>query len=352
MKKIGLGNRIIALALCLAMLLPLCACGSSQETKQLFAMDTVITLVAYGKNAKTGLDAASGIISAMDSSLDPDSDSSYTAQINTANGENVSINAQTAEMLRTALDVCEKSGGALDLSVYPLYLAWGEFKEDTGRVPSSDEIKELRKNLNFASASITEFSGDGEYSVRLPADTKISFGAVAKGCASQYAIDAMRRAGVKSSIVSLGGNVQTLGVKPDGTRWTVAVEDPNTPGTDSYLGTLTVGETAIVTSGNYQRYFIGDDGKKYHHIIDPKTGRPAENDLLSVTVVCPDGTLADCLSTAMFVLGENDALRYWRKYGGFDMILVTEDNRVVCTKGLIEVFSLVNKDRYTLKFVE
>lgn len=352
MKTLKRGKKYISLALCLAMVLPLCSCGNSPETKQLFAMDTVITLVAYGKNSKTGLDAASGVISAMDSSLDPDSESSYTSLINSAEGENVTINSQAAEMLRTALDVCEKSGGALDLSVYPLYEAWGEFNEETGRVPSGDEIKELLKGLHFSSASVTEFSGDGEYSVRMPAGTKISFGAVAKGCASKYAIDAMRKAGVKSSIVSLGGNVQTLGVKPDGSMWTVAVEDPNAPGTDSYVGTLRVGETAIVTSGSYQRYFIGDDGEKYHHIIDPDTGRPVNNNLLSVTIVCPDGTLADCLSTAMFVLGENSALRYWRKYGGFDMILVTSDNRVICTTGLMEFFTLTDNGRYTLKFVE
>ena len=93
------------------------------------------------------------------------------------------------------------------------------------------------------------------------------------------------------------------------------------------------------------------NGKKYHHLINPETGRPINNTLLSATIVCEDGTLADCLSTAMFVLGESKALNYWRTYGGFDMILVNKDNQVICTKGLIEKFNLTD-DRYTLSFVE
>ena len=128
------------------------------------------------------------------------------------------------------------------------------------------------------------------------------------------------------------------------------MEDPNDTG--SYIGTLSVGETAVVTSGSYQRYFVGNDGVKYHHLIDPSTGKPAENGLVSVTVVCSDGTLADCLSTAMFILGEDAAIKYWRDNGGFDMIMITDDNRVVCTRGLIEVFTLTNKDNYTVSMVE
>lgn len=136
----------------------------------------------------------------------------------------------------------------------------------------------------------------------------------------------------------------------DGSNWIVAVEDPND--TSSYVGTLSVGETAIITSGSYQRYFVGPDGMKYHHIIDPSTGRPADNDLVSVTIVCPDGTLADALSTAMFVLGENAALKYWRENGGFEMIMINKDNEIMCTTGLIEVFTLTNRTDYTLKMVE
>ena len=348
--KNKLFKKVISMTVCLAMLLPLCACGDTKEQKQVFAMDTVMTLTAYGKNAKTGLDAATGVINSLNTLLDPEVENSAAYQLNHADGQNVIVTPQVAEILSAALKVCKQSDGALDLSVYPLYLAWGEFDSEKGKIPSSDEIKELLKNVRFSETSITEFNGESNYSVRMPAGTQISFGAVAKGCASNRAIEAMRNAGVESGIVSLGGNVQTLGLKPDGSKWTVAVEDPNDTG--SYIGTLKVGETAVVTSGNYQRCFIGSDGIKYHHLIDPSTGEPANNGLVSVTVVCEEGTMADCLSTAMFVLGVNGALRYWRNYGGFDMVMITEDNEVICTSGLVEVFELTNTKDYTARFTE
>ena len=342
--------RITAALLCLMLLVSLCGCSGGKPVQaQVFSMDTLMTLTAYGKHADEGIEAAEGIITSMDSMLDPEYVGSYTYLINNADGESVIVPPQVADMLNAAYTVYTRSGGALDLSVYPIYLAWGEFKEDTGRVPGSEELKELLKLEHFGGLSVTEFKGEANYSVSLPAGTQISFGATAKGCASEYAIDAMRKSGVESGLVSLGGNVQTLGVKPDGTNWTIAVEDPKDVG--SYIGTLSVGETAVVTSGNYQRYFRSG-GQLYHHIINPATGKPVENTLLSVTIVCKDGTMADCLSTAMYVLGEKSALKYWRDYGGFDMVMVTTDGRVICTSGLIEVFTLTDTANYTVSFVE
>ena len=351
MKRLFDHRRIIAFALCIFMVLPLCACTDDEPVqKQIFAMDTIMNITAYGKNASDGIDAAVGVINSLNDVLDPDNEGSYAYQINHAEGKDVIVTPQVNEMLSTALSVYKLSGGALDLSVYPIYEAWGEFKEETGRIPSDDELKELRKNLGFGKTEINDFEGEANFSVRMPAGTQISFGAVAKGCAAKYAIDAMRKNGVTSGIVSLGGNVQTLGTKPNGENWTVAVEDPNN--TSAYVGTLSVGETAIVTSGSYQRYFTGSDGTKYHHLIDPSTGKPVDNDLVSVTIICEDGTLADCLSTAMFILGQKAALQYWRDNGGFDMIMITKDNEVLCTTGLIEVFTLTNTTGYTVKMVE
>jgi len=343
-------KRIIALLLCLVMALPLCGCTQNAVQKEVFSMDTVMTLTAYGRHANDGLDSATNIINSMDSMLDPDLESSVTYLINNAEGENVIIPPQIADMLNTALEVYNRSGGALDLSVYPIYEAWGEFNEETARVPGREELAELLKLLHFGEMTVTSFQGEANYSVCVPAGTQISFGSVAKGCAAEYAINAMREAGVESGLVSLGGNVQTLGLKPDGSNWTIAVENPQEPGT--YVGTLSVGEMAVVTSGNYQRYFIGEDGKTYHHLIDPDTGKPVENSLLSVTIVCEDGTLADCLSTAMYVLGQKAALKYWRNYGGFDMIMITNEGEVICTAGLIEVFTLTDTLDYTVSFVE
>ena len=165
--------------------------------------------------------------------------------------------------------------------------------------------------------------------------------------------------GVSSGMVSLGGNVQVLGTKPDGSNWRVAVQDPGTddtaaeenPGgtgkeaasedTDApqYLGVLEAADTAIVTSGAYERNFT-QGGKLYHHIIDPDTGRPADKDLRSVTVVSEDGTLADALSTSLYIMGREKAIDYWRGHKDqFDFILMDEDNELYVSESIAGRFS-------------
>ena len=341
--------RLLCLALCLCTVLSLAACGESRsEQSQVFAMDTIMTLTAYGKKAAAGLRAAEGVITSMDAMLDPDLPTSTTYAINHANGQNTVVSAQVAKMLSTAKTVYDNSGGALDLTIYPLVKRWG-FVDQKYYLPSDVEISAEMLKMCFDQMVLTSFPASGSYAVTLPAGAELSFASVAKGCTAENAVDAMRQAGVTSGIVSLGGNVQTLGLRPDDSLWTVAIQDPNNP--SSYVGVIKVGETAVVTSGSYERKFVAMNGRTYHHILNPATGYPVNNSLLSVTIICEDGTLADCLSTAMFVLGEGRALNYWRTYGGFDMIMVTSDNRIICTAGLIERFTLTNED-YTLSYSE
>ena len=247
-------TRIVALILCVAALLCLTACGSASamEQKQIFAMDTVMTLTAYGKHAQDGLNAATSVINSMEALLDPELPTSTTYAINHANGQNVVVNAQIAKMLSTAKTVYDNSDGSLDLSLYPLIKLWG-FVDGRYYVPLYDEISAQLKRKAFDQMVLTSYPATGSYSVNFPAGTEISFGSIGKGCAAENAISAMRQAGVKSGIISLGGNVQTLGLKPDDSKWTVAIQDPNN--TASWVGTVQVGETAVVTSGSYQRFF-------------------------------------------------------------------------------------------------
>lgn len=349
-------RRILCALLCLAMMLPLAGCGETKESRSvLFAMDTTMTLVAYGKNREAGLAAAESVIRSMDTMLDPENPGSSVYAINHANGENVVVPGQVADMMTAARQVYDQSGGALDLTVYPLLKLWG-FIDQKYYVPYDYEILDELSKVCFDQVILTSFPSSGTYTVSMPSYGELSFGAVAKGCAADKAIESMRAAGVTSGIVSLGGNVQTLGLKPDGTQWRVGIEDPNKPGS-SYVGVLNVGETAVVTSGSYQRKFTDiTTGNTYHHILKPQSGYPVSNNLISATIICKDGTMADCLSTAMFVLGEVQSLNYWRSYGktdggGFDMVLITKDNRIICTKGLIEDFTLVNED-YTVSYSE
>ena len=342
--------RLLALLLCLAMALSLTACGENRKvTQELYSMDTVMTLTAYGDKAEQGLTAASSVILAMDVMLDPELSTSTVYAINHARGQSVVVSAQMAKMLTCAKNVYDQSGGALDLSLYPLIKRWG-FVDQKYYKPTEAEIQEDLSRLCFDKISLTSFPASGSYSLTIPEYGELSFGAVAKGCAAENAIDAMRQAGVVSGIISLGGNVQTLGVKPDGSLWKVAIQDPDNP--DGYVGVVTVGETAVVTSGPYQRNFTIKN-TVYHHILNPATGHPSGSALKSVTIICEDGTMADCLSTAMFVLGETKALNYWRQYGGFEMIMITTDDRIVCTKGLLEEFTLsADASQYSVVYSE
>lgn len=349
MKHTSIFCKIICIVLCLAMALPLTACGETKETQRVvYAMDTVMTLTAYGKNANAGLSAAESIIVSMDAMLDPEVETSTTYAINHALGSSTVVSGQVAQMLSTAHTVYKQTDGALDLTLYPLIKRWG-FVDGKYYVPTAEEIAEDLSRTCFNQLVLTSFPNSASYAVSIPTYGELSFAACAKGCAADNGIEAMRQAGVTSGIISLGGNVQTLGLKPDGTQWNVAIQDPNN--TASFLGVVNVGETAIVTSGSYQRYFTDNRNNSYHHIINPSSGHPVTNSLQSVTIICEDGTLADCLSTAMFVCGETKAINYWRTHGGFEMILVNKDNKIICTKGLIEEFTLVNQN-YTLKFVE
>ena len=349
MKHTSIFYKLICVLLTAVMLLPLAGCGQTKVTqREVFAMDTVMTLTAYGKNADNGLNAAQSIIQSLDAMLDPELPSSTTYAINHALGSSTVVSGQVAEMISTAHTVYRQTEGALDLTLYPLIKRWG-FVDGKYYVPTAEEIAEDLSRTCFNQLVLTSFPNSASYAVSIPTYGELSFAACAKGCAADNAIEAMRQAGITSGIISLGGNVQTLGLKPDGTEWNVAIQDPNT--TASFLGVISVGETAVVTSGSYQRFFTDNRGNAYHHIINPSSGHPVTNTLQSVTIICEDGTLADCLSTAMFVCGETKAINYWRSHGGFEMILVTKENKIICTKGLIEEFTLANHN-YTLKFVE
>ena len=345
MKHTSICCKLLTLTLLLS---ALTGCGSKEPEKtekQIFAMDTVMTLTAYGEAAGPALDAAAAQINETARLLDPEQEGSLVWTLNHSGGAQTEVPELLYHMLDTAGTVYARSGGALDLSVYPVVRTWG-FIDQAYRVPSPDEIAAAMEGVDYAAVTF-EQTGDTCFAA-VPDGMEISFGSVAKGAMSDAVVDTLRENGVTSAVISLGGNVQTLGLRPDGSDWTVAVQDPNETGT--YLGTIAVGETAVVTSGSYQRYFE-ENGMVYHHIIDPATGYPAESGLLSATVVCPDGAMADCLSTAMFVLGEDGALDYWRTWGGFELLLVTTDGRVVLTDGLRDAFT-ANGDRYTIVFTD
>ncbi len=328
-------NRRIYIPLLLCLLLCLTGCSEKPVTKQIFAMDTYMELTAYGDNAEVALTGVIHTINQYALQLDPEVESGTVYALNHAEGGEVTLDAAIVNMLSSAKTVYEQTGGALDLTVYPIVKAWG-FIDSTHTVPSADELEQLKSVPCFGDVNIDI------HTVTMPAGTQISFGAVAKGAMAERSKLILSDYGIQHAFLSLGGNVQTVGTKPDGSLWRIGVQDPKNQ--SSHLGIVSVGEMAVVTSGSYQRYFE-QDGKLYHHIIDPATAAPAESGLVSVTILCESGTMADALSTAMFILGEERAIEYHSTYDGFDMILVTEDDRVVVV-GDVEFEETTDSYRY------
>ena len=211
--------------------------------------------------------------------------------------------------------------------------AWG-FPTQKFRVPSAEELTELLKHVDALEISYNKTTREISFA---DSQMKIDLGGIAKGYTSSRIMDIFKENGITSGLVNLGGNVQALGAKTDGSNWRVAVQSPDD--TEDYLGVLSIQDKAVITSGGYERYFE-QDGVIYHHIIDPKTGYPAENGLVSVTIVSEDGTLADGLSTSLFIMGEEKAAEFWRAHSEeFDAVLVTDDGTIYVTEGLKDSFT-------------
>ena len=306
-----------------ALILSLTACGDAAPAKlDFFAMDTVMEFAAY-KASENLLAEARDIVMDIERRVSTTRETSEIYALNRDGGGTVS--PETAALLDTALSMCRVTGGAFDVSIYPVVRAWG-FTTDEYRVPSYDETAALLEHVDYARIRV---SGDA---VTLPDGMEIDLGGVAKGYAGREAAAYLRRHGVTSGLLNLGGNVQTIGSKPDGTAWRVAIRDPNDD--THYAGIVEIRDKAAVTSGGYERYFTADDGQTYWHIMDPATGRPARNGVISATVIADDGALCDALSTALFVMGAEKAERFWRNHPDFDMALITDDGEILVTPGL------------------
>lgn len=226
--------------------------------------------------------------------------------------------------------MAEETDGALEPTIYPVLTAWG-FTTDENRIPADDEIQELLENVGYEKV---ELEGN---EIRLLPETELDLGAVGKGYAGDLAAELLQEDGIASAVLDIGGNIQAVGSRTDGTNWRLGIRSPYGEGE---IGVLSVSDCAVVTSGNYERYFVGEDGKEYGHIIDPGTGYPVDNGLASVTIIAEEGKTADALSTSMFVKGLEQAQDYWRSHQDFDMIMVTENGEIWLTEGAAASFEL------------
>lgn len=317
-------RKLLAATLCCLMLVAARACA--EETRSFFAMDTAMRLRIWGGDAALA-DECVARVEQLEALLSVTAEDSEIARLNRAG--RCELSDDTAALLRFALDMGEKTGGALDVTLYPVVRAWG-FTTGAYRVPDADELNALLALVDYRAVEL-----DGA-SASLPAGAMADLGSVAKGYASDELAALLRGRGIAAALLDLGGNIYCLGGKEDGSDWRVGVRNPLG---DGYCAVLALRDRAVITSGGYERYFEAEDGTRYSHIFDPATGRPVDNDLLSVTVVGESGALCDALSTALCVMGAERATAYLAGQREVGAVLMRRDEVFVVSASLRDAFA-------------
>ncbi len=304
-------------------------------TQTIFAMDTYMTLTAYGEDAQQAVEAGVSEIERLDALFSTGDENSEIYALNTAGGGEVS--EETALLIRRSIEIWEQTGGLFDISIYPVMKLWG-FTDGNYQVPDPEVLAETLALVDAGELTLTE--RDGTAVLSMEEDMQIDLGGIVKGYADDRVAEIFAEHGVENAIINLGGDVHVMGHRPDGTPWRVGIQDPED--SEGFLGGLALSDVSVVTSGGYERYFEDEDtGVRYHHIIDPRTGSSADGGLISVSVVSEDGTLADALSTSLFIMGTEDAVEYCTDRSakdGFDALLMTEDREIYITEDIADDF--------------
>ncbi|MDR3283892.1 MAG: FAD:protein FMN transferase [Treponema sp.] len=323
------------LCLCLlSLILVSCKKPPASPPRTIFALGTVCSLNVYDEGTDELYGKLITRLNDIERMFDVHSPESEVSHINQNAGiEPVQVSPEVLAVLDTACYFAEKTGGAFDPSIGPLAALWG-IASDNPRIPSQAGIDDCLLLVDYRKIVYDKDAN----TVFLPEKgMSLDLGGIAKGFAADELVKILEKAKVRQAIIDLGGNIYVYGQKPGNEKWRVGVKDPENPD-DSPVVRLEIGSSTVVTSGMYERFFE-QDGVRYHHILDPKTGYPANSGLLSVTIVSPSSLAADALSTSAFVLGKDKALALFAQGfqdAGFsaDMLLIEETHVVTATQNL------------------
>lgn len=300
----------------------LVSCGEQKATTSLNAMDTFMTIQVYGKKPDIALEKTKKLIYQIERNISTTNQASDVYRLN--HGEKIAAGNDTLTLTKYGLDFAKQTNGVFNPALYPVTSAWG-FTTGAYKVPSKNLIDEL---LPLTDYSKIQVNGD---CINLEHGMALDFGAIGKGYTGDEAIKLLKENGIKSALLDLGGNIQALGKKADGTEWNIGIKSP---WTGKAAASIKIADKAVITSGGYERFFTADDGHNYIHIFDGKTGRPVDNGIAGVTIIAESGLYADALSTTMFVMGLKDATAYWKEHSDFEMIIFTENQDLYYTEGL------------------
>ncbi len=286
-----------------------------------FYFDTVITVTLYDESKKTLLDQCMELASHYENLLSPNIPGSDIWNINHSNGSPVRVDADTLSLLENALLYAQLSEGLTDPTIGALSMLWNFGSDNEEIIPDKEQIEEAVSHVDYQSVLI-----NGSLVTLTDPGAQIDLGFIAKGFIGDKMKEFLLSQNVSSALINLGGNVVAVGSKPDGSPFQIGIRDPfKGNGTPALV--LDLSDKSVVSSGNYERFFI-KDGKRYHHILSPKTGYPAEGGLVQTTIISSSSTDADALSTLCYILGYEKAVSVLENFPDVQAVFVTEDGNI------------------------
>lgn len=317
---------------------------SKPESESSFLLGTLVELSFYGGDyGKDVFREAFRTISQYENILSRNISTSEISALNRNSGtSSVKISESTYFLMEKGHYYSDVSGGLFDISIGPLVSLWGIGTEDA-KVPSVSEIEKAVKLVDYRKISLVHDQEKGEYSAFLEKQgMQVDLGAIAKGYIADQVKELVTGRGVNSAIINLGGNVLLVGKKPDGSFFRIGIQDPF-DNRGKYLGILEAEDVSIVTSGIYERYFE-EDGRIYHHILDPVTGFPVENEIMGISVITEKSVDGDALSTALFMLGLEKAVDFVNSRDSIDAIIISRDKKIYLAGNFSERFRLIDPE--------
>ena len=311
----------------------LCGCRNLQKSSLSFqAMNTFVSVQTFGENSKNVNQKIKARLSELESLFSTTDSSSEIYKLNHSS-EKIQVSSETYSLLSYSVKMAEIFNGHFNPALFPVIREWG-FTTGNYHVPSQEKINFLLKKTDF---SQIQFFDDNF--VQLQDSMSVDFGSVAKGFASDEIVKILSENNILSALIDFGGNIIAFGEKPDSSFWRIGIKNPF--GGEISLA-VKVKNQMVITSGGYERFFTDENQKKYIHIFDGKTGFPVENEIESVTIICENGLYADTLSTALFIIGSENAVSFWRERKDLQMIILQKDGSILYTSPLesqIEILS-------------
>ncbi|HHU20168.1 MAG TPA: FAD:protein FMN transferase [Bacilli bacterium] len=322
----------------------LTACQSNQsdlldtphrETE--FLLGTAVSLSVYDADKEYVIDQALERIEQLEYMLSDEIEATEVDQINKSAGiEPVQVSEELYDLIKQSIEYGEVSDGGFDVTIGPLTNLW-RIGYDDARKPANNEIKQVLPLIDDKKIELD----DESQSIYLPeGNMQLDFGAIAKGYITDQVHELFIEEGVTTAIIDLGGNIFVMGHRPQGDEWNVGIQNPFLA-RGEIIGRIRASDQSIVTSGIYERY-LEVDGVQYHHLLDPNTGYPFDNEIAGVSIVSDASIDGDALSTVVFTKGLEAGKAFIETYQGAEAIFITKDREVILSSGLVDIFELTN----------